>query len=331
MSCSCWLSAGCYLSGSENWGVGIAEWLERQTRDWKVAGLNPCRSGWRLFFSMVDFLCWLLFRYPFHPSVTAIACKRSRSFCQKCRWQVTAKHAYTLCMWLFMKWHGAWLYGVHRTCTEMAAVSCGTSHASAVSTPLRWIFKKRAIKKLFTHVESHASAVNLLNSGEQRYIKAINNNYIHHGYKYQHQEEKKPPPHNMIPMTSHNVTHHRWTWINDSPLRNEHRNAGCCLSQHAASLRFKAWKAGLVYNCRETSRVWLTGCLCVVITVIALVGRVLLAGQSLLTLKLTGAWRPVCSWRWAVGGDWSRGRDAYIRLLPRRADMRGDDEGWALL
>ena len=31
-------------------------------------------------------------------------------------------------------------------------------------------------EKLFTHVESHASAVSLLNSGEQRYIKAINNN-----------------------------------------------------------------------------------------------------------------------------------------------------------
>ena len=29
---------------------------------------------------------------------------------------------------------------------EMAAVSCGTNHASAVSTPLRWIFKKRPIK-----------------------------------------------------------------------------------------------------------------------------------------------------------------------------------------
>ena len=28
---------------------------------------------------------------------------------------------------------------------EMAAVSCGTSHASAVSTPLRWIFKKNAL------------------------------------------------------------------------------------------------------------------------------------------------------------------------------------------
>ena len=76
--------------------------------------------------------------------VTAVARKRSRSFCQTCRWQVTVKHAYSLRMWLCMKWHDAWLYGVHRTCAETAVVSCGTSHASAVSTPLRWIFKKRA-------------------------------------------------------------------------------------------------------------------------------------------------------------------------------------------
>ena len=127
-------------------GAGIAQWLERQTRDWKVAGSNPCRSGGRIFFFRVDFLCWLLFRYPFHPRVTTVARKRSRSFCQKCRWQVTAKHAYTLRMWLCMNWHGAWLYGVHRTCAETAAVSCGTSHASAVSTPLRWIFKKQKQK-----------------------------------------------------------------------------------------------------------------------------------------------------------------------------------------
>ena len=61
---------------------------------------------------------------------------------------------------------------------EMAAVSCGTSHARAVSTPLRWYknkIKKTRYKKLFTHVESHASAVSLLESGELRYIKkAIN-------------------------------------------------------------------------------------------------------------------------------------------------------------
>ena len=122
-------------------GAGIAQWLERRTRDWMVVGLNPCRSGGRIFFSRVDYLCWLLFQYLFHPCVTAVARKRSRSFCQKCRWQVTVKHAYTLRMWLCLKWHCAWLYGVHRTCAKMAAVSCGTSHASAVSTPLWWIFK----------------------------------------------------------------------------------------------------------------------------------------------------------------------------------------------
>ena len=37
-------------------------------------------------------------------------------------------------------------------------------------------YSKMRYKKLFTHVESHASAVSLLKSGEQRYIKAINNN-----------------------------------------------------------------------------------------------------------------------------------------------------------
>ena len=37
-----------------------------------------------------------LIRCPFHPRVTAVACKRSQSFCQKRRWQVTPKHAYTL-------------------------------------------------------------------------------------------------------------------------------------------------------------------------------------------------------------------------------------------
>ena len=69
--------------------------------------------------------------------------------------------------------HGCMVYTER---AEMAAVSCGTSHASAVSTPLRWIFKKTRYKKLVTHVESHASAVSLLESGEWRYIKAINNN-----------------------------------------------------------------------------------------------------------------------------------------------------------
>ena len=36
--------------------------------------------------------------------------------------------------------------------------------------------QKACYKKLVIHVESHASAVSLLESGEQRYKKAINNN-----------------------------------------------------------------------------------------------------------------------------------------------------------
>ena len=151
-------------------GAEIAQWLERRTCDWKFAGWNPCWSSVRIFFSRVNFLCWLSFRYLFHPRVTTVACKRSRSFCQKCRWHVTAKHAYTLRMWLCMKWHGAWLYGVHRTCAKMAAVSCGTSHASDLSTPLVDINLKKRTIKLVTHVEPHSSTVSLLKRAENSAI-----------------------------------------------------------------------------------------------------------------------------------------------------------------
>ena len=37
--------------------AGIAQWLERRTRDRKVAGSNPCKSGGRIFFSGVNFPC----------------------------------------------------------------------------------------------------------------------------------------------------------------------------------------------------------------------------------------------------------------------------------
>ena len=72
--------------------------FEHWTHDRKVVGSSPGRSGGRIFFSRVNFLCWLLFLYPFPPPcVTAVADKRSRSFCQKCRWQVTPKHTvYTI-------------------------------------------------------------------------------------------------------------------------------------------------------------------------------------------------------------------------------------------
>ena len=39
----------------------IPWWLERRTRDRKVASSNPGRSGGKIFFSRVNFVCWLLF------------------------------------------------------------------------------------------------------------------------------------------------------------------------------------------------------------------------------------------------------------------------------
>ena len=41
---------------------------------------------------------------------------------------------------------------------------------------LRWTDTKPRSKKLVIHVGSHANALSLLESGEQRYRKAINNN-----------------------------------------------------------------------------------------------------------------------------------------------------------
>ena len=55
------------------------------------------RQEWRENFLLRSQLCVLtVIRCPFHPRVTAVARKRPRPFCQKCRWQVTPNYAYTL-------------------------------------------------------------------------------------------------------------------------------------------------------------------------------------------------------------------------------------------
>ena len=102
----------------DSYGVGIAQWLERWTHDWKVAGSNPCRSGGRIFFSMVNFLCWLLYQYPFHPHVTAVARKRSRSFCSSGSLQLNM-HAPYVCGF-------AWSDMVH-ACMEYTMCRDGSS------------------------------------------------------------------------------------------------------------------------------------------------------------------------------------------------------------
>ena len=80
----------------KTWGAGRAWWLERRTRDRKVAGSNPDRSGGRIFFFQSSLCVLTLIRCPFHPRVTEVARKKPRSFWQKCGWQVTPKHPYAL-------------------------------------------------------------------------------------------------------------------------------------------------------------------------------------------------------------------------------------------
>ena len=128
---------------------GIAQWLECWTCDWKVMDLNPCRSGGRIFFSRVKFLCWLLFWYLFHSCITAVAHKRSWSSCQSAggRLQINTHTPYVCGFAWNDIVHGCMVY------TERAetAVSCGITHASAVITPLRWTLKiifKKLQKKL---------------------------------------------------------------------------------------------------------------------------------------------------------------------------------------
>ena len=96
-------------------------------------------------------------------SITAAACERSQSFCQKCRWRITAKHAYTLSMWLCMKWHGCMVY------TEF--VLRRRHFHVGPSMPALQVhhfggYSEMPYKKLVTHVESHLSAVRLLESRE---------------------------------------------------------------------------------------------------------------------------------------------------------------------
>ena len=109
------------------------------------------------------------------PCVTTVARKRPQSFCKKYGWQVTAKHTCTLRMWLCMKQHDAWSYGVYRTLRDGSNF---TWHQPCqhCKYPTLVDIQKRATRKLVTHVKSHMSAASLLESGEQCHVKAIKKN-----------------------------------------------------------------------------------------------------------------------------------------------------------
>ena len=77
--------------------VGIARLVECWTSDFmKSWELGPQQKQRENFLLQSELSVLILIWCPFHPCVTAVACKRTRSFCQMCRWQVTPEHAYTL-------------------------------------------------------------------------------------------------------------------------------------------------------------------------------------------------------------------------------------------
>ena len=87
----------CTWNKHVHWGEGIAQWLERRTRDRKVAGSSPGRSGGRT--SPGSALCAdSYFGIHSNPRVTAVARKGDRSFCQRCWWQAIVKRTWTLRM-----------------------------------------------------------------------------------------------------------------------------------------------------------------------------------------------------------------------------------------
>ena len=76
-------------------GVEIAQLVERRSRVPKAWGLMPAGAAGEFSSPELTF-CADSYSVSLSPRVTAVARKRPRKFCQKCKCQVSPKHAYTL-------------------------------------------------------------------------------------------------------------------------------------------------------------------------------------------------------------------------------------------
>ena len=150
-----------FIFNSATQGTVKIQWLERRTRDRKVPGSSPGRSGGRIFFSRVNCLCWLLFRYLFHPRVTAVARHSAKSVCGRLQLNT---HTPYLCGF-------EWSDNVNWCMVETAAFHVAPAMQqpqSATSTPLPRILITCAIKG-YSHsfrITCDMCAVSLLESRE---------------------------------------------------------------------------------------------------------------------------------------------------------------------
>ena len=115
--------------------AGIVQWLERRTRDWKGRGFESLQQRWENFPLQGQLSVLTLISVSVPPPCY----RRSAGHSAKSaggRLQLNT-HAPYGCgfAWSDMV-HGCMVYTER---AETAAVPCSNSHASAVSTPFRWI------------------------------------------------------------------------------------------------------------------------------------------------------------------------------------------------
>ena len=120
--------------------AGIASWLEHRNRDWNVAGTSLCRNG-RRFSCPGSTLCAGSYFGMRSSPVLPQQHVKDPGHSAKCaddRLQLNTHAPYVCGFPCSDMRHGCMVYTEH---AETVAVTRGTSHAGAVSTPPRWIFK----------------------------------------------------------------------------------------------------------------------------------------------------------------------------------------------
>ena len=102
LSSSLSLSPSLWFSGLEICCLGtLSMWsqcslLVRTPDMWlKGCEFESWQEQWENFLLKSQLCVLTLIRCPFHPCVTVVACKRPRSFCRECRWQVTCLNTHT--------------------------------------------------------------------------------------------------------------------------------------------------------------------------------------------------------------------------------------------
>ena len=96
-SCAVPLLCGTYgLEGVNGQGRDVAQWYSGGLLVRRSWVRSPVGAAGEFSSPEWTFCADSYFSICSTPTVTAVARKRPWSFCQKCRWQVTPKHTYTL-------------------------------------------------------------------------------------------------------------------------------------------------------------------------------------------------------------------------------------------